>query len=161
MVLPEKDCDVLFFTKQGMVKRTAVSEYQKTRGKLLACGLKGTDSVMKAVLLPQNCELILVAKKTNAIRFQTDSIPQQGRTAAGVKAIVLEAGDEVLFADLLHEQKEMALFTDRGYAKRLPIEEIEPQKRNGKGQKVLTLPKDGANGNELVFVCWVQLAGKL
>ena len=62
LVLPEKDCDVLFFTKQGMVKRTAVSEYQKTRGKLLACGLKGTDSVMKAVLLPQNCELILVAK---------------------------------------------------------------------------------------------------
>lgn len=157
LVLPEKDCDVLFFTKQGMVKRTAVSEYQKTRGKLLACGLKGTDSVMKAVLLPQNCELILVAKKTNAIRFQTDSIPQQGRTAAGVKAIVLEAGDEVLFADLLHDQKELALFTDRGYAKRLPIEEIEPQKRNGKGQKILTLPKDGANGNELVFVCWIQL----
>lgn len=157
LVLPEADADVLFFTKQGMVKRTAVQEYQKARGKLVACGLKGADRAIKAMLLPNDCELLLIAKKANAIRFSTDTIPQQGRTAGGVKGILLEPEDEVIFADRLSGQQELVLFTDRGYAKRLPVEEIEPQKRNGKGQKTFSLQRDGANGSGLVYVCWVQL----
>ena len=149
--------DVLFVSKQGLVKRTACAEYIKSRGKLAACGLKKGDAVHKVLLLAQDQELLMIGKKANAIRFSTDSIPQQGRTAAGVKAMALETGDEVLFADLIGQEQELALFTERGYAKRLPIDEIEPQKRNGKGQRIFALQKDGANGNELVFICWVHL----
>lgn len=149
--------DVLFISKQGLVKRTACAEYIKSRGKLAACGLKKGDAVHRVLLLAQDQELLMIGKKANAIRFSTDSIPQQGRTAAGVKAMALETGDEVLFADLIGQEQELALFTERGYAKRLPIDEIEPQKRNGKGQRIIALQKDGANGNELVFICWVHL----
>lgn len=123
-------------------------------GKLAACGLKKGDAVHRVLLLAQDQELLMIGKNANAIRFSTDSIPQQGRTAAGVKAMALETGDEVLFADLIGQEQELALFTERGYAKRLPIDEIEPQKRNGKGQRIIALQKDGANGNELVFICW-------
>lgn len=149
--------DVLFVSRQGLVKRTACSEYEKSRGKLAACGLKKDDAVHQVLLISQDQDLLMIGKKANAIRFSTDSIPQQGRTAAGVKAMALEKDDEILFADLVSSEQELALFTERGYAKRLPIDEIEPQKRNGKGQKIIALQKDGANGNELVFICWVHL----
>ena len=153
----QSEADILFISKQGMLKRSACAEYKTSRGKLAACGLKKGDSVFSVLLLKQDGELLLITQNANAIRFFTDSIPKQGRTAAGVKGIVLEAKDEVIFADVIDQKAELVLFTDRGYAKRLPIEEIEPQKRNGKGQHIIALQKDGSNGEALVYIDWVNL----
>ena len=103
-------------------------------------------------------DVLLVSRHGMAIRFAVDTIPAQGRTAAGVKGIVMEADDEVILAQQLPETGELMLVTERGYAKRTPLSELEPQNRNGKGVRILPFAKDGSNGEQLVaaLLCTLQ-----
>ena len=159
LVLDEKEtADVLFFTRHGMVKRTKAEEYQARRGKLAACGLKDGDAVLSVALQAGLADILLVSRGGMAIRFAADTVPAQGRTAAGVKGIILEKDDEVILGRQLPETGELMLVTERGYAKRTPLSEFEPQNRNGKGVRILPFAKDGSNGEQLVaaLLCTLQ-----
>ena len=147
--------DLLFFTKKGMAKRAALSEFETRSKKLAACGLKEGDELLAVV--PDNGEesVLLVTKKAMSIRFAADAIPPMGRTAAGVKAMVLELGDEVIFARQVPRQGELLLVTDRGYAKRCLLFDYEKQNRNGKGQKTFELRANGQNGTALAGVLFL------
>lgn len=147
--------DVLFFTSGGMVKRSKAADYQVRSKKFSALTLKEGDQLLDVCMVQGEDDLLLISRQGMSIRFPLDSVPAQGRIAAGVKAIQLEQGDQVMFAAQLLPQGEVVLITDRGYGKRIPQMDFEQQNRNGKGMKAFYFNKSRSNGECLAGV--VQL----
>lgn len=157
LVWNEPQRDVIFYTKKGMVKRTAQQEYDGKRTKLAACGLGNGDEVIRVDEVKEQQDILLFTRNGMSIRFTEDSVPRQGRTAKGVKAITLEKGDEILSAQQTTGEEEFLIVSDRGYAKRVPASEFERQGRNGKGVKAMPFQRNGANGQGMVCVMPVAL----
>ncbi|MGI6192218.1 MAG: DNA gyrase/topoisomerase IV subunit A [Christensenellales bacterium] len=145
---PEEQ-SLLFFTKQGMAKRASLAEFETRNKKYAAIGLKDGDEVISVVSDNGLPTVLMITTLGMSIRFLAESIPQMGRTAAGVKAITLELGDSVLFAEQVPDDGQMLLISDLGYAKRSLILDYECQNRNGKGQRTFELKKSGANGTKI------------
>ena len=129
---------VLFITKNGLVKKTALSEYvgtKKTKG-IGAISLKEGDA-LSVVTLVKDEPLIIVSKNGNAIKFNINEVSPTGRLTAGVKGINLSDDDEVIAAlPVRHNEDDLAIFTSRGYGKRINQKDINLQKRGGKGVSV-------------------------
>ena len=145
--------DLVFVTAQGMVKRTAASEYAVRSRKYPAIGLKKGDSLLSVRFAEGPGDLLLISRNAMSIRFPLESVPLQGRTASGVKGISLESGDEVIWFGQLEEKSELVLFSDRGWGKRLPQDQFEPQNRSGKGVRCFPFNKNGSNGRILAGIC--------
>ena len=126
---------VLFVTKKGLVKKTALSEYvgtKKAKG-IGAITLKEGDTIA-AVTLVKEEPLIIVSKNGYAIKFNTNEISATGRLTAGVKGIGLGENDEVIAAlPLRNSSDDLAIFSTKGYGKKVSQEDIPIQKRSGKG----------------------------
>ena len=126
---------VLFVTKKGLVKKTALSEYvgtKKAKG-IGAITLKEGDTIA-AVTLVKEEPLIIVSKNGYAIKFNTNEISATGRLTAGVKGIGLGEKDEVIAAlPLRNSSDDLAIFSTKGYGKKVSQEDIPIQKRSGKG----------------------------
>ena len=126
---------VLFITKNGLVKKTALSEYvgtKKSNG-IGAINIKEGDA-LSAVTLIKEEPIILVTKNGYMIKFNSTEISTTGRLTAGVKGINLGEGDEVIAAlPLRHSNDQLAIFTSKGYGKKMAQSEITLQKRAGKG----------------------------
>ncbi len=148
--------DMLFCTQNGMVKRTAVSQYSDRRGKLVACGLRQGDRVLCVDAVKNDRDLLLISQNGFGIRFGVAEIPTQGRTAAGVKAMTLPKGDIVLLATQEFDGGDLVFVTDGGYAKRMGTEEMTAQKRGGKGNRLFPFAGDGHNGTQLSAALVVQ-----
>ena len=149
----EKKPDLVFVTVQGMVKRSAVSEYAVRSRKYPALNLKKGDRLLNVRFAVEKQDLLLLTRGGMSIRFPLDSVPAQGRTASGVKGMSVEEGDEVCWFDFLSEQSELVLFSDRGWGKRVPQSQFETQNRAGKGVHCFPLNKNGSNGRMLAGVC--------
>ncbi|MBE5766427.1 MAG: DNA gyrase subunit A [Clostridiales bacterium] len=137
--------DLLFVSAKGTVKRAAFSEYDAKKSKIAATGLKDEDEVIGVwrINLP---ELLLVSQQGMSIHFMMDEIPQQGRTAGGVKGITLAEGDRVIAALQNESAGELLIFTEKGYAKRSLLVDFDLQARGGKGLRAVTFQKNGATG---------------
>ena len=126
---------VLFITKKGLVKKTALSEYvgtKKSKG-IGAINIKDGDA-LSVVTLVKDENLILLTKNGYGIKFKIDEISATGRLTAGVKGINLAADDEVVAAlPVRHEEDDVAIFSAKGYGKRIAQTELTLQKRGGKG----------------------------
>lgn len=126
---------VLFITKKGLVKKTALSEYvgtKKSNG-IGAINIKEGDA-LSAVTLVKEEPLILVSKKGHMIKFNSNEIGATGRLTAGVKGINLDTDDEVVAAlPLRNINDQLAIFSSKGYGKKIAQSEITLQKRAGKG----------------------------
>lgn len=126
---------VLFVTKNGLVKKTALSEYvgtKKSNG-IGAITIKDGDALSSVTLINDE-QLIIVTKNGNMIKFNSSEITATGRLTAGVKGITLNAGDEVVAAlPLRNPDDQLAIFTSKGYGKKIKQNEITLQKRAGKG----------------------------
>ena len=96
----------------------------------------------------EKTDVLLVSQNGFAIRFDCASVPVQGRTAGGVRAIALEKGDAVLMASQNFDG-DLVLFSQKGYAKRIAMADIAAQNRAGKGNKVFPLSPGEAYGNAL------------
>jgi DNA gyrase subunit A len=101
-------------------------------------------------------DIVLASNKGFAIRFEAQSIPAQGRTASGVKAMALGDDDAIVFAAQALDAGDLILVSERGYAKRMPPGEIAAQKRGGKGVRLFPFDKDGQNGSALAAVLLAQ-----
>ena len=126
---------VLFVTKQGMVKKTSLEEYLKTKKKngISAISLKDGDE-LAAVTLIKDEDLLLISKQGMAIRFSSNEITPTGRTTMGVKGMSLKEDDEVAIAMAIRDTKDnVAIFTKNGLGKKSPLSEYPIQKRGGKG----------------------------
>lgn len=128
---------VVFFTKNGTIKKTALEEYTKMKKStgVPAIKLADGDAIANVTFLNDE-EVILLTKGGMAIHFNTDSIAAIGRVTIGVRAIKLMDGDEVLVGLPIHKSTDcVAVFTQDGMAKKMRIQDFTLQARGGKGVK--------------------------
>ena len=140
---------VLFITKQGLVKKTALEEYTKVKRStgIAAIKIKDGDSIANVTFVKDE-DLILVTKNGMAIHFETKDITPIGRVAAGVKGIKLCEGDEVLTGlPIKHKTDMLAIFVEKGLGKKIPLTELTVQGRGGKG---LIVYKPATNTGNIV-----------
>ena len=134
-------------TLGGLVKKTALSEYDSNRsGGLIAINLRPNDEVVSAVLVGERDDLLLVSKKAMSLRFTADdeALRPMGRSTSGVIGMKFRAGDELLAMDRVIENGKLDVFTatDGGYAKRTPVEEYRVQGRGGLGIKAAKIDEE-------------------
>ena len=126
---------VLFVTKNGLVKKTTLDEYVKTKKKtgIAAISIKDGDE-LAAVSLVKDEQLILVTKNGMAIRFDSKEVSATSRATSGVKGINLGTDDEVVAAiPVRNANDKLAVFVSGGMAKKFDLSELPVQKRAGKG----------------------------
>ena len=126
---------VLFVTKNGLVKKTSLEEYVKTKKKtgIAAISIKDGDE-LAAVSLIKDEQLILVTKNGMAIRFDSKEVSPTSRMTSGVKGINLNSDDEVVAAiPVRNLTDKLAIFVSGGMSKKFDLTELPTQKRAGKG----------------------------
>lgn len=133
------DLNLLMVTKQGVVKRTSIEEYQNIRRSgLNAISLADDDRLIAVCLTAGNQDVLLGTRKGMAIRFNEEDVRLMKRSAQGVRGIKLNAGDDVVGAGVITESGEACqVFTisEEGYGKRNSEDVYSLQKRGGKGTK--------------------------
>ena len=125
---------VVFFTKNGLIKKTKLDEFKatkKTTG-IQAIKFKEGDSLANVTLLNEE-DVIVITKNGMSIKFVTKDIAPIGRIAAGVKAIKLREGDEVLVGLPVSQNNDVGIFTTSGVGKRVKTSDIPLQNRGGVG----------------------------
>ena len=126
---------VFFVTKQGLVKKTSLDEYVKTKKKngLIATGIREGDS-LASVFLCKEEDVILLSKSGMSIKINSKEIGASSRVSSGVKGIDLKQNDEIIAALPVHNPNDhLAVFTKNGNGKRMALKEFMVQKRGGKG----------------------------
>lgn len=126
---------VIFITKNGLVKKTSLDEYIKTKKKtgIAAITIKDGDS-LAAVSLVKDEPLILITKNGMGIKFDSKEIAATSRTTTGIKGITLNKDDYVVSAlPVRNSNDNLAIFTNNGLCKKLKLDELPAQKRAGKG----------------------------
>ena len=126
---------VLFVTKNGLVKKTTLDEYVKTKKKtgIAAITIKDGDE-LAAVALVKDEPLVLVTSSGMSIKFDSKEIAPTSRTTSGVKGITLGKDDYIVAAlPVRHSTDDLAVFTATGLCKRFALDELPVQKRAGKG----------------------------
>jgi DNA gyrase subunit A len=133
----EQSKSLAFFTKNGIVKRTNLSEFKNIRSVgVRAITLDEEDELVTAKIVTEQAEnLFIVTKKGMCIRFNVDDTRELGRTARGVTGVRFkEEGDEVVGAAVIYnDQEELLTVSEKGIGKRTTAEEYRLQKRGGKG----------------------------
>ena len=145
----EENNNIVFCTQKGLVKRTAISEFENIRksGKL-AISLKENDQLISVKKTSGNDEIVIAASNGRMIRFNESEIRVMGRTASGVKGIDL--GDSICVGcEIAQQNQEILVVTEKGYGKRTNIEEYRMTHRGSKGVKALNITDK--NGNIVSF----------
>lgn len=143
---------VLMATKRGLVKKTALAEYNTSRKDgIIAITLRDDDELIKARLTSEDEDVILISRSGQAIRFKSKQLRPIGRTGMGVKGIALAAKDKLIGMDIVRNDADLFVVTDKGYGKRTPISDYPVQSRGGKGVRTIRLVKGkGALAGEKV-----------
>lgn len=134
---------VVFFTKNGLIKKSELSEYinlKKSTGSL-AIKLKENDELVNVTFLKDE-DILVLTKKGMSIRFETKFINPIGRVTSGRKAIKLEEGDSILAGLPINrksEKKFLVACSKNGYLCKIPIEAFTIQNIAGKGVKYIKL----------------------
>ena len=126
---------VLFITKNGLVKKTTLEEYTKTRKRtgIAAITLREGDSLANVCLIKDE-QIILVTKDGMCIKFNSGDITPTSRATAGVKGIDLKPNDTVVAGlPIRNKEDAISLFSTGGYTKKISLNEFVTQKRAGKG----------------------------
>jgi DNA gyrase subunit A len=128
---------ILFFTKNGLIKKSEMSEYNMTRkGAVKALTLDEGDEIVSVVFTSTDRAGILT-ETGNFIIIETEDIRPIGRVARGVKAIKLNDGDYVISARIIPDNTEyIASISGTGLFKKTPFEEFSTQGRGTKGSKI-------------------------
>ena len=124
---------LLFSTRRGMVKKTALPEYDSPRTGLAAINLKADDELMDVKLTAGVDDVFLVSRKGQTIRFKESLARPMGRATAGVIGMRLAADDEVIALSLSSDGEEMISVTQNGYGKRSKLADYPVKGRGGKG----------------------------
>ncbi|MCW0953526.1 DNA gyrase subunit A [Weissella ceti] len=134
---PENSEDYLFFTtRDGVVKRTAISEFGNIRAHgLRAITLREGDELIKVMKTVDSDNILIATQGGYAVSFKMDTIRSMGRTAAGVRGINLREGDMVIGAEVLVDDAHVLVITENGYGKKTAVSEYPIKGRGGKGIK--------------------------
>ncbi len=152
MLKVEKDISnkcLLFSTKNGLVKRTLLSEFDNIRqsGKI-AITLKENDELISVKLADENSQVLMCSSNGRMVRFNVNEIRIMGRTAAGVRGINLN-NDICVGSEVSEPGKLLLVVTENGYGKKTIIEDYRETKRGSKGVKTLNITEK--NGKIVSF----------
>ncbi|MCA1020472.1 DNA gyrase subunit A [Halobacillus litoralis] len=140
------DWYLVFTTKNGITKRTTLSQFANIRkGGLIALGLREDDELISVRLTDGNKDIMIGTKNGYLIRFNEDQIRAMGRTAAGVKGISLREDDDVVSMEIVDDSLQVLTVTSKGYGKRTPADEYRITNRGGKG--IITCNLTDKNGH--------------
>ena len=133
---------LMFVTRQGVVKKTAFTEYDKNRTNgLIAINLREGDELVRVIQVRETDDIVLVSSSGQAIRFAGNQVRPMGRSAAGVRGMKLRDEDVVVAAAASSEndQRFLLTITKGGYGKRTPIEAYPRKGRGTMGVKGIKL----------------------
>ncbi len=129
-----EDKFLIAVTKQGTIKKTALSNFDTNRKTgLIAMNLKDGDELIGIKQTSGTNNVIIVTKHGKCICFSEDDVRPMGRIAGGVRAIKLEKDDEVVAMELVEPGQELLVVTQKGFGKRTKVEDYKIQVRGGKG----------------------------
>ena len=145
----EKNNNIVFCTQNGLIKRTALSEFENIRksGKI-AISLKENDQLISVKKTTGENEIIIASSNGRMIRFNEQEIRIMGRTASGVKGIDLGEG-KCVGCEIANDNEQILVVTEKGYGKRTNINEYRMTHRGSKGVKALNITEK--NGNIVSF----------
>ncbi len=138
MILPcpelETEQFICMGTKNGVIKRTALSDFKNTRKTgIIALGLDEGDELRFVSLTDGSKSLLVATKNGKAIRFAEDDVRSMGRTARGVRAIKLKGDDEVVAMATCDEDTVLLTVSETGYGRRSTMADYRLQSRGGQG----------------------------
>ena len=156
---------IVFATKQGIVKRTRLSEYSRPRTNgVNAISIREDDQLIGAVLTEGDSEIVLANRNGRAIRFNETEIRNMGRTATGVRGMTLsESDDEVVGMICMRAtaNDEVLVVSEQGMGKRSKLEDYRVTHRGSKGVKTMNITdktgkliaiKNVNDNNDLVII---------
>lgn len=140
---------LLFSTKDGLVKRTLISEFDNIRqsGKI-AITLKENDELISVKKTTGNDQVLMCSSNGRMARFNEEEIRIMGRNASGVRGINL-SDDKCVGMEISEPGKLLLVVTENGYGKKTAIEEYRETKRGSKGVKTINITEK--NGNVIGF----------
>ena len=136
---------LLFVTKNGLVKKTAIEEFAniRTSGKI-CINLKNNDELLAVKRTNGNNYVLLGSETGRMVKFKEDNIRAMGRTASGVKGINLDGG-KCVCAEVVNEEDKILLVTEKGYGKKTLVSEFRETSRGSKGVKALNITDKNGN----------------
>lgn len=126
-------------TRNGVVKKTVLSEFDSPYAGLIALTLDPDDEVIGVQLTDGDRDIILVTHNGQAIRFHESDVRPKGRTARGVRGITLDEGDWVVGMDVAVAGCDLMVVTEKGYGKRTELSEYRVTGRAGKGIRTIAV----------------------
>ena len=141
--------NLLFVTKSGLVKRTAVSEFDSIRSGGKICITLKEDDELIAVKKTNGNDFVMLASSTGRMcKFNENEVRIMGRTASGVKGIELD-DSSCIGAEIVSEDDVVLIVTKKGYGKQTSVREYRETKRGSKGVKGLSITEK--NGDIAAF----------
>ncbi len=129
---------LLFVTKHGLVKKTRLEEYDKSRREgIIAINLRPGDELVKVMATSGNDEILIFSRSGKSIRISEQGVRPMGRSASGVIGMRLHPGDAVVGSDIVHDGCDVLLVTDGGYGKRTSVDHFNVQVRGGQGVRAI------------------------
>ncbi len=136
---------LLFATKQGVVKKTVLSEFGNPRSVgIRAINIEKGDELIDVQVTDGRNDIVLATHHGMSIRFHEKDVRDMGRTATGVKGIELEKKDQVIDMVVVRRQSTLLTVTERGMGKRSELDEYRVQHRGGRG--IITLKRTDKTG---------------
>ena len=135
-----EDRYLFFATKNGTVKKTPFSEYDKSRREgFIAINLNDGDELVRVIQTTGSDDVFMVSRNGVTIRFSEDDVRAMGRSAAGVRGMRMRPGDEVVSCDLAGDDVAILIITDAGFGKRTQLDRFSVQTRGGQGVRGIRL----------------------
>lgn len=136
---PEDDF-LMFATKNGTVKKTAMSAYDRTRRDgIIAINLRDHDELVNVRRVRPGEKVILVSTDGKAIMFPESDVRPMGRDTSGVRGITLKGDANMLGMEITNGKGDLFVITEKGYGKRTPVAEYPEHKRGGQGVYTITM----------------------
>ncbi|MGC8886703.1 MAG: DNA gyrase subunit A [Verrucomicrobiia bacterium] len=130
----KQQCFIFFATRNGIVKKTALEEFENIRkGGIIAIKIEPDDAIVDVVKTTGNDEIVLITKNGQSIRFSEEDVRPMGRDTIGVKGITLEEGDAVVALSVVVPDATLLVVGENGIGKRTDFNEYRTQSRGGKG----------------------------
>jgi DNA gyrase/topoisomerase IV subunit A len=145
--------NIIFFTKDGLVKKSPLKDYAVAKSSFQAIKLKDGDEVISVEFEKKNVTMLFITENGMSLNADMSDVPVQGRISGGVKGINLNSDDYCIFASQVEDVGEQIVVTDKGFAKRVILAHLDVMARYRKGVKIIDLK--GSNGTKLVFSSYV------
>jgi DNA gyrase subunit A len=135
-----EDRYLFFATKNGTVKKTSFSEYDKSRREgFIAINLNDGDELVRVIQTSGQDDIFMLSRNGTTIRFGEVDVRPTGRASAGVRGMRLKPEDEVVSCDVARDDAAILIITESGFGKRTQLDKFNRQTRGGQGVRGIKL----------------------